>query len=85
MENLTSKLTEASARHFMTDREKKLKKKLIDLLRDDGKGHRHAKYAERLKKFDINIVPLKAEPMFTAAISFDEGIKALLKQLNIID
>lgn len=94
MENLTSKLTEASARHFMTDREKKLKKKLIDLLRDDGKGHRHAKYAERLKKFDINIVPLKAEPMFTAAISFDEGIiyigegfltdPALFFQLNVL-
>ena len=75
MKNLASKkLTEASVRNFMTDREKKLKKRLINLLYDDGKGHRHAKYAERLKKFDINIVPIEADPMFTAAIVFDEGI-----------
>ena len=95
MNNLASKkLFEASARHFMTDREKKLKKKLINLLRDDGKGHRHAKYAERLKKFDINIVPIVADPMFTAAISFDEGLifigegflvdENLFYQLNVL-
>lgn len=68
------KLVEAKPREFMTDTEKRLKKKLIALLRDDGKGHHHAKYAERLEKFDIQIVPLKADPMFTAAISFDKGI-----------
>lgn len=66
-------LFEAS-REFMSSEEKRLKKKLIALLRDDGKGHRHAKYAERLEKFDIQIVPLKVDPMHTASISFDRGI-----------
>jgi hypothetical protein len=61
-------------REFKAEKEKQLKRKLINLLRDDGKGHRHAKYAERLEKFDIQIVPLRADPNFTAAISFDRGI-----------
>ena len=74
MPNTIQQLIEAAPREFMTDTEKKLKKRLIALLRDDGKGHRHAKYAERLEKFDIQIVPLRADPMFTAAISFDRGI-----------
>lgn len=65
-------LTEA--RRYMTDREKKLRVALVKLLRDDGKGHHHAKYAERLSKFDINIVSLKDDPRFTAAISFNEGV-----------
>jgi hypothetical protein len=43
-------------------------------LRDDGKGHHHAKYAERLANFDIQIVPLKADPNFTASIRFDRAI-----------
>lgn len=58
----------------MSSKEKVLKKKLIALLRDDGRGHHHAKYAERLEQFDIQIVPLNVDPMFTAAISFDTGI-----------
>lgn len=58
----------------MSSKEKVLKKKLIALLRDDGRGHHHAKYAERLEKFDIQIVPTSVDPMFTAAISFDTGI-----------
>lgn len=62
------------AREFMSATEKKLKAKLVALLRDDGKGHRHAKYAERLEKFDIQIVPLRADPRFTAAIAFDRAI-----------
>lgn len=62
------------AKHFMTKREKQLKNQLIKLLEDDGKGNRHAKYADRLSKFDINIVPLKADPNYTASISFDEAI-----------
>ena len=66
-------LTEAEKREFMTRREQILKKRLIALLKDDGKGHKHAKYAERLADFDIKIVPLGMEPS-TAAISFDEGI-----------
>jgi hypothetical protein len=68
------KLFEAKPREFMSDLEKKLKRKLVNLLRDDGKGHHHAKYAERLELFDIQIVPLKVDPGFTAAISFDRGI-----------
>ena len=87
-------LTEAKARAFMTDREKALKKALIRLLRDDGKGHHHAKYAARLEKFDVNIVPLAADPRFTAAISFDDGVifvgeglladPSVFGQLNVI-
>lgn len=57
------------ARHFMTDRERKVKKALCQLL--INKGHR--KYAERFWKFDFNIVDSKEHPDFTAAISFDEA------------
>lgn len=71
---INTELLEARPREFQDDVEKRLKKKLIALLRDDGKGHHHAKYAERLEKFDIQIVPLKADPSFTAAIAFDHGI-----------
>ncbi len=56
-------------RHFMTDRERKTKKALCQLL--INKGHR--KYAERFWKFDFNIVDSKKHPDFTAAISFDEA------------
>ena len=64
-------LLESSAitRHFMTDRERKLKKALCQLL--ISKGHR--KYAERFWKLDFNIVDSKKHPDFTAAISFDEA------------
>ena len=87
-------LTETKIRAFMTDRELALKKALINLLRDDGKGHHHAKYAARLEKFDVRIVPLAADPRFTAAISFDEGViyvgeglladPSVFGQLNVI-
>lgn len=56
-------------RHFMTDRERKVKKALCQLL--INKGHR--KYAERFWKFDFNIIDSKKHPEFTAAISFDEA------------
>lgn len=72
------KLTEADeankpkeTKEYMTKRELKLKKQLINLLRDDGQGHRHAKFAERLEDFDIKIVPIAADPEMTAAIDFD--------------
>lgn len=68
-----NKLNEAEKKEFMTRREQALKKRLIALLKDDGKGHKHARYAERLADFDIKIVPLGYEPE-TAAISFDEGL-----------
>jgi hypothetical protein len=57
------------ARHFMTDRERKLKKALCQLLIDRG----HRKYAERFWKLDFNIIDSKKHPDFTAAISFDEA------------
>lgn len=60
------------ARRFMTDKERSLKKYLLKSLRDDGHGHHHAKYAERLENFDINIIPLDPRrPPVTASISFD--------------
>ena len=57
------------ARHFMTGRERKLKKALCQLLIDKG----HRKYAERFWKLDFNIIDSKKHPDFTAAISFDEA------------
>ena len=63
---------EAAPREVMTKREKALKKKLIALLRDDGKGHRHAKYAERLEDFIVKIVALEDDPEMTAAVNFEE-------------
>lgn len=56
-------------RHFMTDRERKVKKALCQLLIKRG----HRKYAERFWKFDFNIIDSKKHPDFTAAISFDEA------------
>lgn len=56
-------------RHFMTDRERKVKKALCQLLVDKG----HRKYAERFWKLDFNIIDSKKHPDFTAAISFDEA------------
>jgi hypothetical protein len=67
-------LFEAPRREFKRDEEKRLKRRLVSLLRDDGKGHHHAKYAERLELLDVQIVPLKVDPKYTASISYDEGI-----------
>lgn len=63
---------EAAPREVMTKREKVLKKRLIALLRDDGKGHRHAKYAERLEDFILKIVSLEDDPEMTASVNFEE-------------
>jgi vacuolar-type H+-ATPase subunit E/Vma4 len=56
-------------RHFMTDRERQVKKALCQLL--INKGHR--KYAERFWKLDFNIIDSTRHPDFTAAISFDDA------------
>ena len=56
-------------RHFMTDRERKVKKALCQLLIDKG----HRKYAERFWKLDFNIIDSTKHPDFTAAISFDDA------------
>lgn len=61
-------------RPVMLPDEERLKELLIDNLRDDGKGHHHAKFAKRLEDFDVNIVPLDVDDEFTAAISFDEAV-----------
>ena len=67
------KIREATAREVSTKRERILKKKLIALLRDDGKGHKHAKYAERLEDFIVKIVPFDEDPSMTAAVNFEEA------------
>lgn len=67
------KIKEATAREVVTKREKLLKKKLIALLKDDGRGHKHAAYAARLEDFIIKIVSLEEDPEMTAAISFEEA------------
>lgn len=56
-------------KHFMTDRERKVKKALCQLLVDRG----HRKYAERFWQLDFNIIDSTKHPEFTAAISFDEA------------
>lgn len=62
-------LVETTEKEFVAKQEKVLKNKLLALLRDDGQGHHHAKYAERLKDFLLKIVPRDEDPSFTAAIS----------------
>lgn len=62
-------LESAITKHFMTSRERQVKKALCQLLIDKG----HRKYAERFWKLDFNIVDSKKHPDFTAAISFDEA------------
>jgi hypothetical protein len=69
----STEIVEATAREVSTKRETVLKKRLLALLRDDRRGHKHAKYAERLEDFIIKIVPYKEDPKMTAAISFDEA------------
>ena len=70
MEN--KNLIEARAREVETKRERVLKKYLMALLRDDRRGHKHAKYAERLEDFILKIVDRNKDPKMTAAVSFEE-------------
>lgn len=56
-------------KHFMTGREREVKKQLCQLLINRG----HRKYAERFWKLDFNIIDSKKHPDFTAAISFDDA------------
>lgn len=65
-------IVEAPAREVTTKRERVLKKKLIALLRDDGKGHKHNKFADRLEDFIVKIVPYDTDPKMTAAVNFEE-------------
>ena len=61
-----------AGKEIQTETEKRLKKKLLALLRNDGKGHHHAKYAARLEDFLIKIVPRSKDPNFVAAVSWEE-------------
>lgn len=56
---------------YMNKREEALKRRLIRLLKEDSRGNRHAKYAERLEDFIVQIVP---QPDYTASMEFDTGI-----------
>ena len=67
-------ILETEQREFMTKREQKLKKRLIALLKDDGKGHHHAKFAARLEDFIVKIAPLGSRECPTAAVSWEDGI-----------
>ena len=62
-----------AGKEIQTETEKRLKKKLLALLRNDGKGHHHAKYAARLEDFMIKIVPRSEEPNFVAAVSWEDA------------
>lgn len=61
-----------AGKEIQTETEKKLKKKLLALLRNDGKGHHHAKYAARLEDFMIKIVPRAEVPGFIASVSWED-------------
>lgn len=64
-----------NSRQFQSRKETILKNKLEALLRDDGRGHHHPKFADRLRDdFTLNIVPLSVDEHFTAAVSFELGI-----------
>ena len=72
-----------NTRDYMNRTEKILKKKLINLLKDDGQGHHHAKYAKVLEQFTIQIVPYGQEPS-TAAVDV-EGANIYINQGFLID
>lgn len=61
-----------AGKEIQNETEKRLKKKLLALLRNDGKGHHHAKYAARLEDFLVKIVPRSVRPNFVAAVSWEE-------------
>lgn len=69
--HINKKLLESDdiTRHFMTDRERKLRVALCQLL----VKRRHVKYAKRFAKLDFNIVDSTRYPDFTAAISFEDA------------
>ena len=60
-----------AGKEIQTETEKRLKKKLLALLRNDGKGHHHAKYAARLEDFMVKIVPRAEAPGFVASVSWE--------------
>ena len=69
-----TQLLEDAEKRYMSKEEAGLKAALIALLKDDGRGHKHGLFAKRLNEFDVQIVPWKDEPGFTAACYFDKGI-----------
>ena len=65
------KILKEAEKVIQTATEKRLKKKILALLRDDGRGHHHAKYAARLEDFPLKIVPRAVKPNFVAAVSWE--------------
>lgn len=74
MENTDKNNAGSKNRRVEFAKEKKLKQLLLKNLIDDGKGHKHAAYARRLAKFNVNIVPLDEDPNFTAAVDSENRI-----------
>ena len=66
------KVLKEAGKEIQTETEKRLKRKILALLRNDGKGHHHAKYAARLEDFILKIVPRSEAPKFIAAVSWEE-------------
>lgn len=66
------KVLKEAGKEIQTETEKRLKRKILALLRNDGKGHHHAKYAARLEDFILKIVPRSEEPDFVAAVSWEK-------------
>ena len=96
-------LEDSKKRIFTTEEEESLKEYLMEILiNENGEygPYRHPKYAQRLEKLIVRIVPLvkpkgyKGTWVQTAAISFDEGIiyinrgfltdESRLYQLNVL-
>lgn len=74
MEHDNDNLMEAE-RNFMLPKEETYKKRFIQMLRNkDGKWgpYKHAKYAERLSKYNLYIVPLSDDPYYTASLNFED-------------
>ena len=57
---------------FQNQTEEKLKSRIVKLLKDDGRGHHHAKYAARIARMPLKIVPRSEEPDFVAAVSWEQ-------------
>lgn len=71
----TELVEDVGSTRFMDPTERALKKKIVEILKDNGRGEKHALYAEFFKKYyDVNIVPLKEDPDFTAAVAGDERV-----------
>lgn len=62
------------SKRVMFPEEEHWKEIIYLMLQNDGKGHRHAVFAEYIKDFDLYIVNAKDEPRFTASMDSENGI-----------